>query len=143
MAESPLERVRRLCASLPATSEKTAWGAPTFRVGTGRKARMFAMFADNHHGDGRVALWCHAPRGKQEVLTSAQPERYFKPPYVGPSGWIGVLLARVDDRELLEHLREACQEAAPEQPERPERERKLARGASPARGKKQGRARGR
>ena len=114
MAESPLERVRRLCAALPETSEKKAWGAPTFRVGTGRSARMFAMFADNHHGDGRVALWCHAPRGKQEVLTGAQPERFFRPPYVGPSGWIGVLLARVDDRELLVHLRDAWLEAAPE-----------------------------
>jgi hypothetical protein len=103
-----------LCAALPATSEKTAWGAPTFRVGSGRAGRMFAMFADNHHGDGRVALWCHAPRGKQEVLTSAQPERFFKPPYVGPSGWIGVVLARVDDRELGAHLRDAWLEVAPE-----------------------------
>ena len=111
MAEGPLARVRRLCRALPEVEEKIAWGAPTFRAGAGGK--LFAMFADDHHGDGRVALWCHAPKGKQEILVHAEPERFFNPPYVGPSGWIGVILARLGDEELAVHLREAYLEVAP------------------------------
>lgn len=111
MSESPLERVRRLCLALPATSEKLAWGAPTFRVG--KAGKLFAMYADDHHGDGRVGLWCHAPKGKQEVLVGSEPRRYFRPPYVGPSGWIGLVLRHFDDRELAEHLREAWRMVAP------------------------------
>jgi len=110
-AETPVARARRLALALPETSEKLAWGAPTFRVGT--KLRVFAMFSDDHHGDGRVALWLAAPRGKQEVLVGSEPERYFRPPYVGPSGWIGVILARFSDDELAEHLLEAWREIAP------------------------------
>lgn len=110
MVETPLARVRRLCLALPATAEKVAWGAPTFRVG--KAGKLFAMFADDHHGDGRIALWCHAPRGKQEVLVGSEPRRYFKPPYVGPSGWIGLVLEHFDDRELTVHLREAWLQVA-------------------------------
>src|SRR5687768_15737190 len=102
MTESALARVRRLCLAFPATSEKLAWGAPTFRVG--KSGKLFAMFADNHHGDGHKALWCHAPRGKQEVLVGSEPERFFRPPYVGPSGWIGLVLSRFSDAELALHL---------------------------------------
>ena len=111
MSEEPVERARRLCLAFPEAIEKTAWGAPTFRAGA--KGKLFAIFADDHHGDGRVALWCHAPRGKQDVLVGTEPERFFRPPYVGPSGWIGVLLERVDDAELAEHLREAFLQVAP------------------------------
>ena len=105
MTETELERARRLCLALPGTSEKLAWGAPTFRVGKAQK--MFATFADNHHGDERVALWCNAPRGKNEVLSAAEPKRYFVPPYLGKSGWIGLVLKQHSDDELREHLREA------------------------------------
>ena len=105
MAETPLDRLRRLCAELPGSTEKVAWGAPTFRAGA--KGKLFAMFADHHHGDEHVCVWCHAPVGKQEVLVHAEPERFFKPPYVGPSGWIGIILERIDDDELRGHLREA------------------------------------
>lgn len=90
-----LERVRELVARLPETAEKIAWGGPTFRVGKAEK--MFAMFNDDHHGDGRIALWCKAPPGVQEMLVEAEPERFFRPPYVGPSGWIGI---RVDGRTV-------------------------------------------
>lgn len=111
MPESPLARVRRLCLELPGTAEKTAWGAPTFRVGKAQK--MFATFADDHHGDGRIALWCHAPKGKQETLVAAEPERFFAPPYLGPRGWIGLVLTRHSDAELRRHLREAWRLVAP------------------------------
>ena len=91
-----LERVRRICLSLPEATEQMAWGEPTWRV----RKRMFAMYANNHHGDGRVALWCNAPLGVQEALVADHPDRYFVPPYVGVKGWIGIVLERVDDAEL-------------------------------------------
>jgi hypothetical protein len=105
-----LERLRRACLGLPGVFEKLAWGAPTFRVG--RAGKLFAMFADHHHGDPRVAAWCHAPLGKQAVLVASEPERYFRPPYVGPSGWIGLDLARVGDAELCRHVQEAYLQVA-------------------------------
>lgn len=110
MPETPLDRLRRLCAELPEATEKIAWGAPTFRAGA--KGKLFAMFADHHHGDAHFAVWCHAPKGKQEVLVAAEPERFFKPPYVGPSGWFGVVLERIGDDELRLHLREAYLQVA-------------------------------
>lgn len=113
MGETPLERVRRLCLALPETCEKTAWGAPTFRVGSGRAQRMFATYADDHHGDGRLALWCAAPPGAQEVLARSEPARYFRPAYVGKNGWLGVVLERVDDATLAGHLRDAVRAVAP------------------------------
>ena len=83
-----LARVRTICLGLPDTHEKEAWGAPTFRVG----GRLFAMFVDNHHGDGRLAVWCNAPPVAQEALVAAEPVHFFVPPYVGPQGWVGVRL---------------------------------------------------
>jgi len=97
-----LQRVRALVAALPETSEKLAWGGPTFRVG--RAQNMFAMFLDDHHGDGRIAIWCKAPAGVQELLVEAEPERFFRPPYVGPNGWIGIRIdgTAVDWEEIAE-----------------------------------------
>jgi hypothetical protein len=56
------------------------------------RGKTFAMFLDNHHGDGRVALWCKAPPGAQAEIVAADPRRFFVPPYVGPRGWIGARL---------------------------------------------------
>ena len=89
-AESALNTVRRICLSLPDTEEKIAWGEPTFRVG----GRLFAMFANDHHGDGRIALWCNAPEGAQRDIVASNEEVFFVPPYVGPGGWIGMRLDR-------------------------------------------------
>jgi len=104
-----LKRVRSICLALPEATEKIAWGAPTFRVND----KLFAMFADNHHNDGRVALWCNAPKGAQEVLAGSEPRRYFRPPYVGPRGWIGVLLDANSDEEVARIVREAYCMVAP------------------------------
>ncbi len=93
-SESALARARKLCLALPDTEEKIAWGEPTFRVG----GRLFAMFANDHHGDGRIALWCNAPEGAQRDIVASDPESFFVPPYVGVSGWIGMRL----DRKLTE-----------------------------------------
>jgi len=105
MSETPLARVRRLCLGFPQAVEKESWGAPNFTAGP--KGKMFAIYSDDHHGDGRVAVWLPAQPGKQEVLVSGEPKRFFKPPYCGPRGWIGVILALIDDEELMTHLREA------------------------------------
>jgi hypothetical protein len=67
--------------------ERPNHGAPAFYI---RKTRSFVMFVDNHHHDGRLALWCAAPPGAQAMLIDSAPDHYFVPPYVGPSGWIGV-----------------------------------------------------
>jgi hypothetical protein len=85
-----LTRIRRICLALPEATEKEAWGAPTFRV----RDRIFVMFVSNHHGDGRLAIWCHADRDAQVALVDADPRRFFVPPYVGPRGWIGIRLDR-------------------------------------------------
>lgn len=103
MALSPLTRLRRLCLSFPEAHEVEAWGEPTFRV----RNKLFAMYAaaDNHHGGGRPGVWCKAAPGNQSLMVRAAPARFFVPPYVGPSGWIGIHLDRSPDwdevRELL------------------------------------------
>ena len=88
-AKTPLDRVRELCLSLPETSERLSHGQPTFFI---RGKKSFVMCLDNHHDDGRLALWCAAPEGMQEALVESMPEHYFRPPYVGHRGWIGVRL---------------------------------------------------
>lgn len=88
--EVEYEKVRQLCLSLPEVEEKLSHGEPAFFAGK----RLFLMFAMNHHRDGRYAVWCNAPEGAQEVLTSSDPEHFFVPPYVGVGGWIGVRLDR-------------------------------------------------
>jgi predicted DNA-binding protein (MmcQ/YjbR family) len=86
--EAALDLARSICLSLPDAEEKIAWNAPTFRVG----GRQFAMFLNNHHGDGEIALWCAAPPGVQQDLVPADPKHFFVPPYVGVGGWIGMRL---------------------------------------------------
>jgi predicted DNA-binding protein (MmcQ/YjbR family) len=83
-----LALVRGICLSLPGAEEKIAWNAPTFRVG----GRQFAMFLNNHHGDGKIALWCAAPPGVQQDLVAADPKHFYVPPYVGVGGWVGMRL---------------------------------------------------
>jgi hypothetical protein len=88
---SALVRVRGLCVAFPEVVERPSHGAPTFFVsGT----RSFATFVDNHHRDGRLAVWCAAPDGMQAALAGANPDAYFVPPYVGGRGWLGVRLDR-------------------------------------------------
>lgn len=87
---SILERIRKICLSLPETSERPSHGAPSFFI----RGRAFVMYMDNHHGDGRLALWYAAPPGIQKMLVEDAPKHYFVPPYVGHLGWLGVRLDR-------------------------------------------------
>jgi hypothetical protein len=106
---NPLERVRAICLALPEATEKIAWGAPTFRV----RDKIFAMYLANHHNDGRIALWCNAPKGLQEVLVGSEPNRFFRPPYVGTRGWIGLHLQANSDEAVAGFVREAYCMTAP------------------------------
>lgn len=93
----PAERLRAICLALPECSEKPAWGDPTWRI----RDRIFAMLK---RGDGRPSAWLKAPEGMQEVLVGSAPSRFFRPPYVGHKGWVGVRLDDTPDWEEVERL---------------------------------------
>ena len=107
---TPIDRLRKICLALPEATEKEAWGEATFRV----RDKLFAMFSNNHHGDGRIAVWCKAPPGVQEIVVNSAPERFFVPPYVGHKGWIGInLIGDVDWGEVAEFLGDSYRMTAP------------------------------
>jgi hypothetical protein len=100
-------RLRHICLALPEAMEKETWGDPTFRI----RDKIFAMAK---FGDGRASVWCKAPPGVQAILVGADPDRFFKPPYVGPSGWIGIRLdVEVDWEELEGMVEESYRMTAP------------------------------
>ena len=103
--DAQLDRVRRICAALPSVSEKLSHGTPTFFVE--KDKGVFAMFADNHHEDGRLAVWVPVAPGLQLLLIDDAPATYFTPPYVGSSGWVGIKLEQIRDDALQIHMREA------------------------------------
>ena len=116
-AEDHIDRVRRLSLTLPGASEKLSHGEPTFFVAK----RVFVMVANNHHSDGHTAIWIPAPPGAQTAMIADAPETYFKPPYVGVKGWIGVELTRIGNDQLAELIRQAWQLTAPKALLRPRR----------------------
>ena len=93
-----LARVRELCLGLPETTERPSHGSPAFFV---RDKKTFVMYMDDHHGDGRLALWCAAAPGAQEMLVDTDPRQFFVPPYVGHRGWVGVRLDRDPDWDAV------------------------------------------
>jgi hypothetical protein len=94
-------RLRAICAALPEATEKLSHGEPTWFAG---KGKVFAMLDDHHHGAAHLSVWLPQPVGVQEALIDADPKRFFRPPYVGPSGWIGVVLDVEPDWPLVERL---------------------------------------
>ena len=108
--ERTLGFIRKICLALPDTSERPSHGAPTFFV----RKKTFVMVLNDHHADGRFAIWCAAGEGMQAMLVEADPERFFVPPYVGHRGWLGFRLDRELDRdELAGLLEDAYVEVAP------------------------------
>jgi hypothetical protein len=109
MSKDQLERVRRICSTLPETTEKLSHGEPTFFVNN----KVFVMFASNHHNDGHIAIWLPVPSGFQSTLIQTAPETFFKPPYVGVRGWVGIELDRINDKDLTYHIEVAWELIAP------------------------------
>jgi len=100
--KDPLPRLRKIIGAWPETSERISHGAPTWWGGR----RTFATLHDDHHGDGRLAVWIKATPEAQADLVDADPERFFVPPYMGPSGWVGVRLDQAPDWRMVESLLE-------------------------------------
>ena len=117
--ESPaqIDRVRKLALAQPGASEKLSHGEPTFFVAK----RVFVMVANNHHSDGHTAIWIPVPPGAQAAMIAEAPAIYFKPPYVGVKGWVGVELPQIGDSELAELIRQAWQLTTPKALLRPRR----------------------
>jgi hypothetical protein len=110
MEQDPLEKLRQLCLALPETTERLSHGEPTWFV---RDKKTFVMYVDHHHDD-RVGFWCAAPAGVQGELVEALPNRFFRPPYVGHRGWLGVWLdVPVDWEEIAEIVDDAYRMVAP------------------------------
>jgi hypothetical protein len=107
--DQQVERVRQICLALPGTWEKLSHGEPTFFVGK----KVFAMCSINHHNDGHIAVTIPAAIGIQAMLIEKDSKKFYRPPYVGPAGWVGIELPRVNDKELALHLHEAWQLIAP------------------------------
>jgi len=106
-----LERVREIALALPEVTERLSHGAPSFFI---RGKKTLCNFRHDHHGDGRLALWVPAAPGVQEELIRLEPERFFRPPYVGPSGWFGLLLnVDPDWDEVASILEEAYRHVGP------------------------------
>jgi len=107
----PIERLRAICLAFPEVTERMSHGEPTWFV---RGRTVFVMTADRHHDD-RVAMWCAAPPDVQEHLVAEAPDRFFRPPYVGHRGWLGVYLdVPVDWDEIADHVEDAYRTVAPE-----------------------------
>lgn len=110
-AEPSAERLTAICAALPEVAVEAELQHTSFSV----RGRRFAWHLVDHHGDGRVALNCRAPRGENEAMAGADPERYFLPPYLAHHGWVGVYLDvdGVDWDEVRSLVVEAYRLAAP------------------------------
>jgi hypothetical protein len=109
--ERALREVREACLALPEVTERPSHSAPTFFV---RDKKSFVMFWDDHHSDGILGIWCAAPPGVQQELVELEPDRFYRPPYVGHRGWLGVRLDRSPDwGELRGIVADAYRQVAP------------------------------
>jgi hypothetical protein len=96
-----VEKLRAICLALPEAVEKTSHGEPTWFAG---KGKVFAMLDNHHHGAEHLAVWLPAGHEAQAALIESDPRRFFRPPYVGPSGWVGVVLDTRPDWKMVAAL---------------------------------------
>jgi hypothetical protein len=109
---SSLAHIRRICLGFPEVTERLSHGAPTWFVRG--KVTFVSFFGNGHHDNQFPHVWCAAPPGAQAELIAADPERFFRPPYVGHRGWLGVRTDRgVDWSELAELFEDAYRVVAP------------------------------
>jgi hypothetical protein len=116
MNEEHQNRVRRICLALPETTEKLSHGEPTFFA----RKKVFCGFANNHHNDGHIAVWIPTEPGAQATLIHSNPKTYFRPPYVGVKGWVGIELTEISDEDLAIHIQEAHRLIAPPRKTKPQ-----------------------
>ena len=105
-----LERLRAICQGFPEVTERLSHGAPTFFV---REKKTLVSLHDNHHDDGRLAIWAPAPPGVQEAMIEEDPERFYRPPYVGHLGWVAYRLEDADWDEVRGIVEESFRKVAP------------------------------
>ena len=108
-------RLRALCLALPETGERISHGEPCFFV---RDKKLFVMLDNHHHGAEHLGFWCAAPPGTQAEMIAEDPQRFYRPPYVGARGWLGVRLRAdglpdPDWAEIDEIVRDAYRQIAP------------------------------
>jgi predicted DNA-binding protein (MmcQ/YjbR family) len=96
-----VERVRKICRALPEANERISHGEPTWFAG---KGKVFAMIDGHHHDSPHLSVWLPQPRDAQEALIDADPERFFRPPYVGVKGWVGIVLDTKPDWGIVARL---------------------------------------
>lgn len=96
-----LARLRAVCLAFPDANERLSHGEPTWFAG---KGKVFAMLDNHHHGAEHVAVWLPQPMGVAEALIESDPRRFFRPPYVGSSGWVGVILDRKPNWRMVAQL---------------------------------------
>ncbi|MBK6575448.1 MAG: MmcQ/YjbR family DNA-binding protein [Sandaracinaceae bacterium] len=105
--DAAIAKLRAICMALPETNEKISHGEPTWFAG---KGKVFAMLDNHHHGSPHLAVWLPQSLEGQLTLLEADPERFFRPPYVGPKGWVGVVLDTSPDwAEIALLVRESYQ----------------------------------
>lgn len=93
--EPVLARVRELALALPGTAERLSHGSPGFHI---EKGKFFAYFWHNHHSDGEtIVIVKTSGSEEQAMLIEMDPDIYFSPPYLGPSGWVAM---RLDGEEV-------------------------------------------
>lgn len=95
-----IDRLRAICLAAPDATEQIAWGEPTWRI----RGKIFAMCDTYHHGSAHLAVHLPAPSGAQAALIDADPARFFRPPYTGGKGWIGVVLDTDPDWDMVAAL---------------------------------------
>jgi hypothetical protein len=107
-----LARLRTICMAFPEVTERPSHSAPTWFVRD--KKSFLTLWEHGHHDNEFPHLWCAAPVGVQQELIAEDPARFFKPPYVGHRGWLGVRLdVEVDWAELAEIAEDAYRCVAP------------------------------
>jgi hypothetical protein len=112
MAEDLAGRLREICVALPEVTERASHGAPTWFVRD--KKSFVTLWASGHHDDDFPHLWCAGLPGAQASLVAASPDQFFRPPYVGGRGWIGVRLdGEIDWAEIAELCEDAYRAVAP------------------------------
>lgn len=83
-----LQKIRAIALALPEADERLSHGSPGFFI---TKGKFFAYFWHDHHRDGFTAVHVKTSGAEEQaMLVEAAPDCYFVPPYLGPSGWIGM-----------------------------------------------------